>query len=236
MTTAGVGKKCSAAGRDVSRRVTGPARRAPALALSEPHRTIENGQNDGMADTVLSPNELELIDAYWRAANYLSVGQIYLLDNPLLRRAARSRARQAAAARPLRDDAGAQLHLRAPESRDQGTRPVGDLHHRARPRRPGPRRERLPRRHVLRALPAHLRGRSRTAGALPPVLVPRRHPVARRAGDAGLDPRGRRARLRPVARVRRRVRQPRPRSSPASSATARPRPGRSRRAGTRTSS
>jgi xylulose-5-phosphate/fructose-6-phosphate phosphoketolase len=30
--------------------------------------------------------ELELLDRYWRAANYLSVGQIYLLDNPLLRR------------------------------------------------------------------------------------------------------------------------------------------------------
>jgi xylulose-5-phosphate/fructose-6-phosphate phosphoketolase len=29
--------------------------------------------------------DLALIDAYWRAANYLSVGQIYLLDNPLLR-------------------------------------------------------------------------------------------------------------------------------------------------------
>ncbi|MCW2876834.1 MAG: Phosphoketolase [Sphaerisporangium sp.] len=29
-------------------------------------------------------DELERIDAYWRAANYLSVGQIYLLDNPLL--------------------------------------------------------------------------------------------------------------------------------------------------------
>jgi xylulose-5-phosphate/fructose-6-phosphate phosphoketolase len=28
---------------------------------------------------------MELIDAYWRAANYLSVGQIYLMDNPLLR-------------------------------------------------------------------------------------------------------------------------------------------------------
>src|SRR5579875_3269141 len=28
--------------------------------------------------------ELELLDRYWRAANYLSVGQIYLLDNPLL--------------------------------------------------------------------------------------------------------------------------------------------------------
>ncbi|GLK68517.1 phosphoketolase family protein [Hansschlegelia plantiphila] len=33
----------------------------------------------------LSVAELNLIDRYWRAANYLSVGQIYLLDNPLLR-------------------------------------------------------------------------------------------------------------------------------------------------------
>jgi xylulose-5-phosphate/fructose-6-phosphate phosphoketolase len=35
--------------------------------------------------TSLTDDELSLIDAYWRAANYLSVGQIYLLDNPLLR-------------------------------------------------------------------------------------------------------------------------------------------------------
>ena len=33
----------------------------------------------------ISPKELQAMDAYWRAANYLSVGQIYLLDNPLLR-------------------------------------------------------------------------------------------------------------------------------------------------------
>src|SRR5438034_6146307 len=33
----------------------------------------------------LSEQELSHLDAYWRAANYLSVGQIYLLDNPLLR-------------------------------------------------------------------------------------------------------------------------------------------------------
>ncbi|HTY72137.1 MAG TPA: phosphoketolase family protein [Actinomycetes bacterium] len=33
----------------------------------------------------LTPAEVASIDAYWRAANYLSVGQIYLLDNPLLR-------------------------------------------------------------------------------------------------------------------------------------------------------
>jgi xylulose-5-phosphate/fructose-6-phosphate phosphoketolase len=33
----------------------------------------------------LDPEALRLIDAYWRAANYLSVGQLYLYDNPLLR-------------------------------------------------------------------------------------------------------------------------------------------------------
>ncbi len=48
--------------------------------------------NDGMTTTVkparqgpLSPNDLETMHAWWRAANYLSVGQIYLLENPLLR-------------------------------------------------------------------------------------------------------------------------------------------------------
>ncbi len=33
---------------------------------------------------VLSRDELKAIDAYWRASNYLSVGQIYLYDTPLL--------------------------------------------------------------------------------------------------------------------------------------------------------
>ena len=37
------------------------------------------------AGGTLTPEELRTIDAWWRAANYLSVGQIYLLDNPLLR-------------------------------------------------------------------------------------------------------------------------------------------------------
>jgi xylulose-5-phosphate/fructose-6-phosphate phosphoketolase len=39
-----------------------------------------------MTTTTLSPELLQKIDAYWRAANYLSVGQIYLYDNALLRR------------------------------------------------------------------------------------------------------------------------------------------------------
>jgi xylulose-5-phosphate/fructose-6-phosphate phosphoketolase len=38
-----------------------------------------------VAGAPLDPPELAALDAYWRAANFLSVGQIYLLDNPLLR-------------------------------------------------------------------------------------------------------------------------------------------------------
>ncbi len=45
---------------------------------------------DGIAELTaqadaLSPDEMAKMDAYWRAANYVSVGQIYLYDNPLLR-------------------------------------------------------------------------------------------------------------------------------------------------------
>jgi xylulose-5-phosphate/fructose-6-phosphate phosphoketolase len=36
-------------------------------------------------DSLLPAHEVSRINAYWRAANYLSVGQIYLLDNPLMR-------------------------------------------------------------------------------------------------------------------------------------------------------
>ena len=35
-------------------------------------------------EQVLNEQELQLLDKWWRAANYLSVGQLYLLDNPLL--------------------------------------------------------------------------------------------------------------------------------------------------------
>jgi xylulose-5-phosphate/fructose-6-phosphate phosphoketolase len=45
---------------------------ADAAALANAHASLES-------------EELHLIDAYWRAANYLSVGQIYLYENPMLR-------------------------------------------------------------------------------------------------------------------------------------------------------
>ena len=47
------------------------SRTAAATVQSQPQRRHD-------------PEQLALVDAYWRAANYLSVGQIYLLDNPLL--------------------------------------------------------------------------------------------------------------------------------------------------------
>src|SRR6202008_1446188 len=69
--------------------------RRPGLeAKNEPHgprrsfraRTISpvSLETPTTATTKLSDDELGLIDKYWRAANYLSVGQIYLLANPLL--------------------------------------------------------------------------------------------------------------------------------------------------------
>ena len=51
----------------------------------------------------------------------------------------------------------------------------------------------------------------RDAAAVHAVLLPRRHPQPRRPGDARVDPRGRRARLLAVPRLRRGLRQPRPR-------------------------
>ncbi|MGC2530151.1 MAG: phosphoketolase family protein, partial [Candidatus Acidiferrum sp.] len=47
--------------------------------------TSGTGSAQAAVPQPLSPEELRKVHAYWRAANYLSVGQIYLLANPLLR-------------------------------------------------------------------------------------------------------------------------------------------------------
>src|SRR5512145_2855205 len=47
-----------------------------------PHAVLEKK----MTAKSLSQQQLRRIDAYWRAANYLSVGQIYLYANPLLKK------------------------------------------------------------------------------------------------------------------------------------------------------
>jgi xylulose-5-phosphate/fructose-6-phosphate phosphoketolase len=47
---------------------------------------LDTAKNETANQGPLSPELLATMDAYWRAANYLSVGQIYLKDNPLLER------------------------------------------------------------------------------------------------------------------------------------------------------
>ncbi|MFZ3329502.1 MAG: hypothetical protein WA197_02630, partial [Candidatus Acidiferrales bacterium] len=44
----------------------------------------ERTRKEPLVPATLSPDLLQKMHAYWRAANYLSVGQIYLQDNPLL--------------------------------------------------------------------------------------------------------------------------------------------------------
>jgi len=62
--------------------MTGTRTTPPTIARDDAH----NGQPRRQP---LDDDELALLDAYWRAANYLSVGQIYLIDNPLLTEALR---------------------------------------------------------------------------------------------------------------------------------------------------
>ena len=54
---------------------------AKKAALKRPAKSTARMSKKGP----LTPDQLEKMDAWWRAANYLSAGQLYLLDNPLLR-------------------------------------------------------------------------------------------------------------------------------------------------------
>ena len=63
-----------------------PCRSPPPLtSLFIMETTLASPPTVRAADTPLTPEALWQLDAYWRAANYLSVGQMYLYDNPLLR-------------------------------------------------------------------------------------------------------------------------------------------------------
>ena len=75
---------------------------------------------------------------------------------------------------------------------------------------PGAGRQYLPRGHLQRGLPRRQPGRGRAAEAVQAVLVSRRDLQPRRADDAGVDPRRRRARVLAQPCLRGRVRQPRP--------------------------
>src|SRR5690349_21387625 len=55
------------------------------LKTPTPQRPAAPAGDSQVNGAPLSADELRKLDAYWRALNYLSVGQIYLMDNPLLR-------------------------------------------------------------------------------------------------------------------------------------------------------
>ena len=75
-----------------------------------------------MKDTVakpLSPDVLAKVDAHWRAANYLSVGQIYLYDNPLLTKPSLREHIKPRLLGHWGTTPGPELHLHAPQSHHQ---------------------------------------------------------------------------------------------------------------------
>ena len=136
----------------------------------------------------LGEQELGLIDRYWRAANYLSVGQIYLLDNPLLRE-------------PLRPE-----HIKPRLLGHWGTTPglnfiYAHLNRVIRARDldviyicgpghggPGMVANTYLEGTYSEIYPDDHAGRGGHAQAVPAVLLPRRHPEPRGAGNARLDP------------------------------------------------
>ena len=76
----------------------------------------------------LSPDMLDKINRYWRAANYLCIGQIYLFENPLLREPLKAEQIKAAIARPLGNVAGTEPHLHSSEPAHQRARRGHHLH------------------------------------------------------------------------------------------------------------
>ena len=55
------------------------------IAMDAPSAHQTRSNQEAIAENALSDKERALMNAYWRAANYLSIGQIYLYDNPLLK-------------------------------------------------------------------------------------------------------------------------------------------------------
>ena len=160
--------------------------------------------------TPLESGELARIDAWWRAANYLSVGQIYLMDNPLLREPLRPEHVKPRLLGHWGTTPGLNFiyaHLnRAIMARDLDMIYVIGPGHGG----PGLVASAWLEGTYTEAYPDVSRDEEGMQPALQAVLLPRRHPQPCGTRDPGIDPRGRRARLLAVARLRRGVRQPGP--------------------------
>ena len=146
------------------------------------------------------------LDAYWRAANYLSVGQIYLLDNPLLREPLRIEHTKPRLLGHWGTTPGLNFiyaHMnRVIRARDLSAIYVAGPGHGG----PGLVANVYLEGTYSEVYPHIGRDEEGIAPAVSPVLVSRWDPQPRGSGDARLDPRGRRARVLPRPRLRRGVR------------------------------
>ena len=153
----------------------------------------------------LSADELRKTIAYWRACNYLSLGMIYLYDNPLLREPLRVEHIKNRLLGHWGSSPGLVLPLHPSQPPDQEIRSGHDLPGRAGTWRSRRARAGLSRRNLFRDLSRERRRLRRAARVLQAVLLSRRHRQPLHAGDAGLDPRRRRTGLRrfrtPAARL-----------------------------------
>ena len=161
---------------------------------------VDMAHEPGVAmSAALTQEQFDRIDAYWRAANYLSVGQIYLFDNPLLKEplaAAHVKPRLLGHWGTTPGQNFVYVHLnRAIKQYDLNMIYISG---------PGAWRagiggQHVPGRHVQRSVSACQPGRSRPETVVQAVLLSRRHSQPRRAGNARLDPRGGRIGLQPGA-------------------------------------
>ena len=140
-----------------------------------------------MKTDTLDSELLHKMNAYWRAANYLSVGQIYLYDNPLLKRPLRL-----SDVKPLVvghwGTTPGQNFIYVHLNRVIKKYDLDMFYRRSRSRRPGDCGQRLPGRNLERGVSQCHTGRSRAKRAVQTILLSRRHLQPCCPHNAGIDP------------------------------------------------
>lgn len=194
----GAGLGCARAPRARAPRPAVPTRKDHRCPSTRSRRPRAHGRGARRAGRPLARRELP------RRRPDLPDGQ------PPADRPPASRARQAPSARPLGHLTRPQPGPHPSQPGDQGPRPRRPVRLGPRPRRARRAGQRVAGGLLHRDLPGHHPGRGRHGPAVQAVLLPRRRTEPRRARDAGLHPRGRRAGLRALARLRRRLRPPGP--------------------------
>ena len=153
----------------------------------------------------LPPQLLRKMDAYWRAANYLSVGQIYLYDNPLLKQPLKREHIKPRLLGHWGTTPGLNLiyvHLnRVIKERDLNVIYITGPGHGG----PGLVANAYLEGTYSELYPNISQDEAGMKRLVHTVLISRRHPQPRRAGNAGFHPRRRRTGLLALARVRRGV-------------------------------